>query len=84
MKKSPMFMFFDDIWREYQSYYGEKAETRLINDLKKYLSKFSKTSEIMIITHQNVSEITDWFLKNDLFQFVDDISNPALKSIGRK
>ena len=50
----------------------------MLKNLKKYFRTFSKTSKIIIITNQNISEITDWFLQKNLFQFVEKISNPVI------
>lgn len=79
-KKPPMWIFFDDVIREYINHYGENAEKYMIKHLKKYLCDFSKTSKIMIITNQNVTEKINWFFQNDLYKFIDNISNPFIKS----
>jgi len=76
MKNSKMYIFFDDAVREYQNYYGEKAQFVMIKHLKKYLSEFSKTSKIIVITVQDILVIRDWFFKYDLFKFIEDILNP--------
>ncbi len=78
MTKSQVYIFFDDVIREYRQYYGEEYETVMVKNLTKYLRNFSKTSQIIIITNQNISEITDWFLQKNLFQFVEKISNPVI------
>ena len=78
MTKPPVYIFFDDVIREYRQYYGEEYETVMVKNLTKYLRNFSKTSQIIIITNQNISEITDWFLQKNLFQFVEKISNPVI------
>jgi hypothetical protein len=78
MKKTPMYIFFDDVAREYRNYYGTNGEKVMIKDLKNYLTDFSKTSEIKILTRQDVSKIKDWFLDNNLYGFVENIANPEL------
>ena len=78
MKKTLIYIFFDDVIREYCQYYGKEYETVMVENLTKYLRNFSKTSQIIIITNQNISQITDWFLQKKLFQFVEKILNPVI------
>lgn len=75
MKTQKNYIFFDEIFTEYVNHYGENGETILIEDFKKYLTDLSGTSEITIITKQDVSKVTCWFTKNNLYQFTDSISN---------
>jgi hypothetical protein len=78
MKKKPIYILFDDMMRDFTSYCEEMCEEEIVREIKKYLKHLSKTSKIMIITHQNVAQIKEWFLKNGLHKFVDNISNPNL------
>ncbi len=80
MKKSPMYIFFDEIVVQYKNYYKENGEALLISDLQKYLFDFAKTSEIMVITYQNDSDVIEWFIKNNLYEFITNISNPTYKN----
>lgn len=75
MKTQKNYIFFDEIFTEYVNHYGKNGETKLIKDFKKYLADLSKTSEITVITRQEVSKVASWFTKNDLYQFTDSISN---------
>lgn len=76
MKKQKYYVFFDSILLDYQNYFGEDSESELIKELKNHLEDLSKTSEINLITKQDIQKVIDWFLKNDLYKFVDNISSP--------
>ena len=78
MTKPPVYIFFDDVIREYRQYYGEEYEMIMLKNLKKYFRTFSKTSKIIIITNQNISEITDLFLQKGIFRFIETISNSVI------
>ena len=78
MKKRPIYIFFDDVIKEYQNYYKEKSQEIMIKDLKKYLFNFSKNSKIFLITKQNLRDVIWWLYKNDLYKFIYDISNPII------
>lgn len=78
MEQQKNYIFFDEVFAEYINKFGENGEEFLIQDLKKYLQDLSKTSKIMVITRQNTFKITNWFLKNDLYQFTDNITNPTI------
>lgn len=75
MSKAMIFIFFDDVMREYQNYYADEWENKLIEDLKKYLKELSKKSLINIITRQNVADVKNWCSKNNLHIFIDSISS---------
>lgn len=77
MKKKNIYIFFDDVMGDYIGYYGKMGEEEAVKGMKRYLRHLSKTSKITIITHEDVVKIKEWFLKNDLFKFVDNISNPV-------
>lgn len=79
MKKPPIFIFFDDIQREYQSCYGDFWEDKLVEDLNNYIKEFLKTSNVNLITLQDKFKIKTWFLKNKLYDFIDNISNPLIR-----
>jgi len=53
------------------------GEEELVKEMKKYLKHLSKKSKITIITHKDVAQIKEWFIKNYLIKFIDNISNPA-------
>lgn len=78
MKKKNIYIFFDNIIKEYTNYFGDAGETEAVRDLKNYLAELSKKSAIMIITKENVSKTKKWFLKHDLLKFIENISNPAI------
>lgn len=78
MKKKNIYILFDDMMRDFIHYCGEMCEEELVEEMKKYLKQLSKTSKIMVITHNDVSKIKEWFKKNGLIKFVDNISNPNL------
>lgn len=63
---------------EYFNHYGEKGESTLVKDLKKYLADLSKTSDIIIITRQNTIKVTNWFIKNEIYQFTHTITNKMI------
>lgn len=75
MKQQKNYIFFDEIFEEYINHYEQDGEYWLIKDLKNYLADLSKNSGIIVITGQDTFEITNWFIKNDLYQFVDSITN---------
>lgn len=77
MKKKNIYVLFDDMVNDFINYRGEMCEEELVEEMKKYLKHLSKTSKIMVITHDDVIKIKKWFEKNDLFKFVDNISNPV-------
>lgn len=79
MKESRLCILFDNILEEYQNHYGEECEIKLVADLKQYLSDLSKNSEIILITNENVLEVTKWFLKNDLYNFIENVTNPIIR-----
>lgn len=79
MKKSRLCILFDSILEGYQKHYGEEWEVKLVADLKQYLSDLSKNSEIILITNENVLEITTWLLKNDLYNFIENVTNPIIR-----
>lgn len=78
MKKKNIYIFFDNIIKEYKNYFGEAGEAEAVGDLKNYLADLSKKSAIMIITKENISKTKEWFLKHDLLKFIENISNPAI------
>lgn len=78
MKKKNIYIFFDNIIKEYKNYFGENGEAEAIRDLKNYLTELSKKYAIMIITKERVSKTKEWFLKHDLLKFIENISNPAI------
>jgi hypothetical protein len=78
MKPSKNYIFFDEIVTDYFNQYGEKYEYILTKDLKKYLACLSKKSEIVIITSQDTHKVTNWLIKNDLYQFTHTVTNTAI------
>lgn len=78
MKPARNCIFFDDIVAEYYNNHGEKYEYILIKDLKKYLADLSKRSEVIVVTRQNVHRVTKWFIKNNLYQFTNKITNTVI------
>lgn len=75
MSNAPMWIFFDDVTREYLNYYGQNAENILTMDLEKYLSSFSENSEITILT-RDVKKVSNWFKDKNLIKYVHVIKNP--------
>lgn len=78
MKKQKNYIFFDEIVTEYINHYDKNGESILVKDLKKYLADLSKTSEIIVITRQDTFKVTNWFLRNDLYQFTHTITNAMI------
>lgn len=78
MKTPKNCIFFDEIVMDYHKEHGEKYEYVLIKDLKKYLAKLSQRSEVIIITGQDVHKVTNWFIKNNLYQFTHTIANATI------
>lgn len=78
MEKPPVYIFFDDVLREYSNYYGLKSKSILIKDFRKYLSQLSKSSSIIVITRENIILTRKWFLKNKLLKFIKDIFPPVI------
>lgn len=78
MKTQKIYIFIDTICEDYKEYFGQECELELIKNLTVYLSDLSKTSKVYIITKQDISKMTDWLLKNDLYGFVDNIMNPTI------
>lgn len=78
MEKSKIYVFIDDVFREYMEHYGIEFEQVIIHDLKNYFYNLSKDSEIILIT-KNLDEINNWFLKNNLLEFVHDINNFSIR-----
>lgn len=78
MKKQKNYIFFDEIVTEYFSHYGKNTEFALVKDLKKHLSDLSKNSKIIVITRQETYKVTNWFIKNNLYQFIHTITNTAI------
>lgn len=79
MKKDKIFILFDGVLEEYKNHYGKEGESKLVADLKHYLSDLSKKAEIIIITNENILKMTTWFLENDLYNFIENITNPAIR-----
>lgn len=75
MKKYKNYIFFDEMVSEYFNNHGQNAKTVLVNDLKRKLINLSKTSQIIIITNQDAFKVTNWFIRNDLYQFTHTITN---------
>lgn len=78
MKKSKIYVFIDDVFREYMEHYKIEFEQVLIHDLKNYFYTLSKNSEIILITRQNTDELNAWFIKNNLLEFIKTINNFGL------
>lgn len=77
MNKPRIYIFFDEILTEYRKHFD--SEDKIISDLKDALEGFSKTASIMLITRQDVSIVINWLEVNNLYQFVDNVSNPVIK-----
>lgn len=75
MKKQKNYVFLDCIFIEYNQHYGEEWEQKLVEELKNYLSKFTKNSEIIVITSQDSKKINEWLFKHGLDKFVDNVLN---------
>lgn len=58
MKKDKIFILFDGVLEDYKKHYGEESESRLVADLKQYLSDLSKKAKIIIITNKNTLNVT--------------------------
>ena len=78
MKKKNIYILFDDMMADFIGYYGEICKEEAAREIGKYLKHLSKTSKIMVITHEDVSQIKEWFKENDLLKFIDNISNLVL------
>jgi len=78
MKTSKNYIFFDEIVAEYFNQYGKKYSVKLVRDLKRHLADLAKTSEIVVITRQDTFKVTNWFIKNDLYQFTHSITNATI------
>lgn len=81
MQKQKMYILFDDVILTYSCCFVENWEEILVKDLTKYFKNFYQNSEIIIITNQEIHKIIDWFIKHDLFQFVESISKPEMQKI---
>lgn len=77
MKKPPIYIFFDDVVREYTDSNNENSEEKMVNDLRTYFGNLSESSEIMLITYQDTSNLVDWLSKNEISQFVNKVLNPT-------
>ena len=75
-KKTPMWIFIDDVRQEYLAHYGNLGEKIMINDLKTYLPNFSKTSQIIILTRKDNAKVFAWLQNNKLNNFVHQIKTP--------
>lgn len=78
MEQSKSYIFFDEVFAEYVNKFGKNGESFFIEDLKKYLKDLAQTSKITIITRQDTFKISNWFLKHDLYQFTDGVTNPVI------
>lgn len=78
METQEVYIFIDTICEDYKEHFGEGCELELIKDLRKYLTDLSKRSKINIITKQGISKMTDWFSKNNLDGYIDNITNPMI------
>lgn len=77
MKNSRIYILFDNILIDYKNNFGTNFEVKLVKDLKRYLNDLAKANEIMLITKQP-EEVKLWFLENNLYQFIYNISIPQL------
>lgn len=64
--------------QKYKNHYKEDSEIEAIKDFKKYLAELYKKSKIMIITNKNIAQVREWFLRNNLLQYIENISNPVI------
>lgn len=78
MKTQTIYIFIDTIYEDYKKYFEEECELELVKDLTVYLSNLSKTSKINLITKQDVAKVANWFLRNDLYCYIDNITNPMV------
>jgi len=78
MKPSRNYIFFDDIVTEYFNQYGKNYSAKLVRDLKRYFADLAKTSEIIVITSQDTHKVTNWLIKNNLYQFTHTVTNTAI------
>lgn len=76
-KQTKNLYFFDEILAKYRKHFD--SEDRIINDFKNAFEGFSKTSRIMLITRQDVSMVISWLKSKNLYQFIDNVSNSAIK-----
>jgi hypothetical protein len=78
MRPSINYIFFDEIVAEYYNQYGKNYSAKLVRDLKRYLAKLAKTSEIIVITSQDTHKVTNWLIKHNLYQFTHTVTNTAI------
>lgn len=76
MEKRNIYIFFDDIMRDYKNCYHERGEEEAAKAMDELFKLRSKHFNIMVITYQDVFKVEEWLLKNNLLEFVDNISNP--------
>lgn len=74
--KAQMWIFFDEIACDYFAHYGKDSEMIMVKDFKEYLSDFSKSSDIIILTRKNCAEVLTWFKSKNLDGFIYLVKNP--------
>lgn len=78
MKRPQIYILFDDVFIGYINHYSNNGEIKLVKDLRASLINLSQTSDIMIITNEDIAKIECWFYRNNLIKFISDISNPMI------
>lgn len=78
MKKQKIYFLLDEVLLEYENHFEKKSEKQFIKDLSEYLPILSKTSEIILITKQEIDKVNKWLLENNLHEFVYNVSNPVM------
>lgn len=73
-EKQKIYLLLDQVLLEYKLYYEEQSEKKFINDLKEYLPDLYRTSQITLITAQEINKINQWLLENGLKKFVYNVS----------
>lgn len=76
MDKQKIYIFFDEIMAEYKKHFD--SENKIVFDLKKSLTELSISSNIILITRQDIQMVNDWLLDNDLYQFIYTIAGPMI------
>lgn len=81
MKKSRVYIFFDDIIIGYKIKFLSDWEKLLISELQECFCNLYKNTDIMLITNQKIPTVTKWLCENNLYHYIYDISNPSISDL---
>lgn len=75
MNKNRNYIIWDGIVASYVNSYGKDWESKLVEEFRKHLADLAEKSELMLITGQETTKVTDWLEKHGLRQYITAVSN---------